>query len=94
MLDTTSDRGPGKQRLLVNADMSGLYGAIPTKEIKFEDDKVSFTLALEFGDRTFEMDFVGKLTEGKLTGELSSDQFSQQVTGTKVVRNFRRRDSR
>ena len=94
MLDTQSERGAGKQRLLVNRDMSGLYGAIPIKKIKFEDDKVSFTLALEFGDRTFEMDFAGKLTEGKLTGELASDRFSQQVTGTKVVRNFRRRDAR
>ena len=68
MLDTTSDRGTRKQRLLVNPDMSGLYGATPVKVINFEDDKVSFNLVFAFGDRTFEMDFAGKLTEGKLGG--------------------------
>ena len=65
----------------------------PVKEIRFEDSKVSFELALEFGDRTYEIDFVGKLTEGKLTGELTSDWGSQQVTGTKVTRNSRRRSA-
>ena len=94
MLETTSERGTRKQRLVVNPDMSGLYGATPVKVIKFEDDKVSFNLVFAFGDRTFEMDFAGKLTEGKLTGELANDRFSQQITGTKVVRNFRRRGGR
>ena len=93
MLETTSERGTRKQRLLVNPDMSGLYGATPVKVIKFEDDKVSFKVVREFGDRTFESDFTGKLAEGKLTGELANDRFSQQITGTKVVRNFRRRNS-
>ncbi len=93
MLEVSYDSGDRKQRLRVNTDMSGLYGAIPVKEIKFEDNKVSFELALEFGDRTYEMDFVGKLTEGKLTGELTSDWGSQQVTGTKVTRNSRRRST-
>ena len=94
MLETTSERGTRKQRLVVNPDMSGLYGATPVKVIKFEDDKVSFKVVREFGDRTFESDFTGKLAEGKLTGELASDRFSQQITGTKVVRNFRRRGGR
>ncbi len=94
MLETTSERGTRKQRLLINPDMSGLYGATPVKVIKFEDDKVSFKLVFAFGDRTFEMDFAGKLTQGKLTGELANDRFSQQITGTKIVRTRRRRDSR
>ena len=94
MLETTSDRGTRKQRLLVNPDMSGLYGATAVKEIKFEDDKVSFKVVFAFGDQTFEMDFAGKLTDGKLTGELTSDRGSQEVTGTKVVRNFGRRNNR
>ena len=94
MLDATSERGTRKQRLLINPDMSGLYGATPVKVINFEDDKVSFNLVFAFGDRTFEMDFAGKLTEGKLTGELANDRFSQQITGTKVVRTFRRRGGR
>jgi hypothetical protein len=74
--------------------MSGLYGATPVKVIKFEDDKVSFTLVFAFDDQNFEMDFAGKLSEGKLTGALASDRFTLQITGTKVVRNMRRRDSR
>ena len=93
MLEVSYDSGDRRQRLRVNADMSGLYGATPVKEIKFEDDKVSFKVVREFRDQTFEMDFVGKLTEGKLTGELTSDRGSQQVTGTKVTRNSSRRSA-
>ncbi len=94
MLEITSERGTRKQRLLVNPDMSGLYGATPVKVIKFEDDKVSFKVVFAFRDQSFEMDFAGKLTDGKLTGELGSDRFSQQITGTKVVRTFGRRGGR
>lgn len=85
-LGIASERGDRKQRLVVNPDMSGLYGALPVKEIKLEGDKVSFKLVMEFGQNRFEMDFAGKLADSKLTGELTSDRGSQKVTGTKVVR--------
>jgi len=90
-LEVTSERGSRKQRLKVNPDMSGMYGAIPIKKVNLEDNKVSFKTVLEFGERKFEMSFEGKLEESKLTGELTTPRVSQKVTGTKVIRTFRRR---
>jgi len=39
----------------------------------------------QFGDRTFEMKFAGKLAGSKLEGELSSDRGNTKVSGTKAV---------
>jgi len=89
-LEVTSERGSRKQRLKVNSDMSGLYGAIPIKKVDLKDDQVSFKIVLEFGEREFEMSFKGKLAESKLTGELTTSRGSQKVTGKKVIRTFRR----
>ncbi len=90
-LEATSERGTRKQRLVVNPDMSALYGATPVKKVTFEGDKVSFKIAMTFGDRDFEMDFQGKIQDGKLSGEMTTGMGSQKITGTKVVRTFRRR---
>jgi len=89
-LEVTSEQGSRKQRLKVNSDMSGLYGAIAIKKVDLKDDKVSFEIVLEFGERKFEMSFEGKLAESKLTGELTTSRGSQKVTGKKVIRTFRR----
>jgi hypothetical protein len=89
-LEITSERGSRKQRLKVNPDMSGLYGAIAIKKVYLKDDQVSFKIVLEFGERKFEMSFKGKLAESKLTGELTTSRGSQKVTGKKVIRTFRR----
>ena len=94
-LDITSERGPRKQRLRINPDMSALYGAMAIKKIDCENDQVSFKVTRTFGDREFEMNFQGKIQDGKLAGELTTsmgNQSSQKVTGTKVVR--RRRPAR
>jgi hypothetical protein len=93
ILESTSERGTRKQRLMVNPDMSGLYGAIPIKKVNFEEGRVDFLLVLQFGDQSFEMTFDGKLEDSKLVGELTSSRGSQKVTGTKIVRTFRRRSS-
>ena len=90
---TSEQRGTRKQRLRVNPDMSGLYGAIPLKKVNLEGNQVSFKIVLEFGDQRFEMDFAGKLEDSKLTGELTSERGSQKIKGTKVVRTFRRRST-
>ena len=92
-LEVTSERGSRKQRLKVNPDMSGMYGAVPIKKINLENDKVSFNIVREFGERKFEMNFEGKLEESKLTGELKTSRGSRKVTGTKVVRTSRRRST-
>jgi hypothetical protein len=90
-LDIESERGPRKQRLTVKPDMSGLYGSFPIKKVNFEDDKVSFKIVLEFGERKFEISFQGKLADSKLTGELTTSRGTRKVKGTKVVRTFGRR---
>ena len=92
-LETTSERGTRNQRLRVNPDMSGLYGAIPIKNINLEGNQVSFKIVLEFGDQSFEIRFEGKLDDSKLTGELTSSRGSQKIKGTKVIRTFRRRST-
>jgi len=92
-LEVTSERGTRKQRLRVNPDMSGLYGAIPIKKINLEDGQVDFLVVLEFGDQSFEIRFEGKLDDSKLTGELTSSRGSQKIKGTKVIRTFRRRST-
>jgi len=93
ILEITSDRGTRKQRLMVNPDMSALYGSMPLKKVNFEDGKVGFKLVVEFGDRKFESTFEGKIQDSKLTGELTSTRGTSKVKGTKVVRTFRRRSS-
>jgi len=93
MLDIASERGSRKQRLRVNPDMTGMYGAIPIKKINLEDGRVEFLMTLEFGDQSFEMTFDGKLEEAKLIGELKTSRGTSKITGTKVVRPVRRRSS-
>jgi hypothetical protein len=90
-IESTSERGTRKQRLMVKPDMSGLYGAIPIKKVNLEGNQVSFKIILEFGDQKFEMSFEGKVEDSKLTGELTSSRGSQKIMGTKVIRTFRRR---
>jgi hypothetical protein len=52
---------------------------------------VDFLTALKFGDQSFEIRFEGKLEDTKLTGEITTSRGSQKITGTKVIRTFRRR---
>ncbi|MBN1360892.1 MAG: hypothetical protein JW993_09880 [Sedimentisphaerales bacterium] len=89
-LQVVSERGTRPQRLVVNPDLSALYGAMAVKKVDFKDGQVSFKMAMEFGDRSFEMDFKGKVTDSKLEGELTTQMGSQKVTGTRVARRGRR----
>lgn len=92
-LDIESEQGTRKQRLRINPDMSALYGSSLIKKINLDGDKVSFKYVMTFGDREFETSFVGKMAESKLTGELTTSRGTRKVTGTKVVRTFRRRST-
>jgi hypothetical protein len=90
-LESTSERGTRQQRLVVNPDLTGLYGSLPIKKINFQNGVVDFPIVMQFGDQSFEMSFKGKIQDNKLTGEVTSDRGSQKVTGTKVVRTGGRR---
>ena len=86
ILDLTSERGSRKQRLRINPDMSGLFGALPVKKVSLEAGKVRFEAVFEFGDRKFEMGFEGMVEDSKLAGELTTARGATKVTGTRVVR--------
>ena len=90
-LDITNEWGNFKQRLLVNPDMTGLYGTIPVKKVNFENDQVSFKMVIPFGDQEFEWDFAGKIAEQKLTAKIETGRGTQEIKGTKVVRRRRGR---
>lgn len=92
-LETTSERGTRKQRMRVNPDMSGFFGAIPIKKVNFEEGRVDFLLVLQFGDQTYEMTFDGKLEDSKLTGEMTSSRGATKIKGSKIIRPSRRRPS-
>jgi hypothetical protein len=87
LLELTGERGSSKQRLKVNPDMSGMYGISPIEKINVEGDKVSFKIVMEFRQRTFEMNFEGKLEGSKLVGEISAFRGTQKVVGKKVSSN-------
>ncbi len=82
-LDIESERGPRKQRLRVNPDMSVLYGSTLIKKINLDGDKVSFKYVLQFNDQEYETSFEGKIAESKLSGELKTSRGTSKVTGTR-----------
>lgn len=87
-LTTTSDFGTRTSMMRIDGDLTGRYeffgGEIPMKNIKLEGDQVTFLLEMGFGDRTFQMDFKGKLDGKTLKGELTSERGTSQVVGSKA----------
>jgi hypothetical protein len=72
--------GSPKQRLIVNPDMTGVYGVTPINKITLEGDKVSFKVT---GGR-YPFVFECKLDGLKLTGVQKTSRDSQIVTGEKM----------
>jgi hypothetical protein len=83
-LDVAGGFGSSRQRLKVNPDLSGMYGTAPIEKVNLEGDKVSFKIVMEFGRRTFEMNFEGSIDGPKLTGELTTFRGAQKISGKKV----------
>ena len=90
-LDLDTERGPRKQRLRVNPDMSALYGSTVIEKIDLDGDKVSFKYVVTFNDQDYETSFAGKIADSKLTGEVTTSRGTSKVTGTR--RAFRGRGS-
>lgn len=85
-LAITSERGEFKQILVVNPDLSALYGPTAVEKIELEDNKVSFKVAFGSGERSFESEFKGQLDGEKLTGEMTGFRDTvQKVTGKKIA---------
>jgi hypothetical protein len=86
-LTIASERGERKQILQVNGDLSGMYGSTAIDKVNLEADQVSFKLTMGFGERTFDIEFKGKLADGKLTGQITGFRDSvREVDGTKLVK--------
>jgi len=54
------------------------------KNIKLEGDQVTFILEMGFGDRTFQLDFKGKLDGTILKGQMTSERGTSEVVGKKL----------
>jgi tRNA G37 N-methylase Trm5 len=84
-LEVKSEFGTGKQVLTVYPDMSGLYGPTPVEKIRVDGDTVSFTVSTEFGEQRMEWDFAGRLEGGVLSGTMSGERGSFELSGRKII---------
>jgi hypothetical protein len=59
-----------------NADgtLAGKWGSDALSNVKLDGQKLTFTRTVQFGDNEFTLDYAGTVTDGKITGNLSSDQ--------------------
>lgn len=84
-LTVTSDRGTRTNLLTIEPDLTGRYesfgGEIPIKDLKLEGDQVTFNIEGGFGDRTFKMEFKGKLDGKTLKGQMVSERGTSEITG-------------
>jgi hypothetical protein len=87
-LTTVSDFGTRTIMMTINPDLSGRYesfgGETPMKNVKFENGQLTFDLETGWGDRTFNMDFKGKVDGKTLKGEMNSDRGTTEITGKKL----------
>jgi len=61
-------------------------GLSELRDIKYEDNKLSFVQVSRFGDREFRSDFAGSIEGGTLTGTVSSERGELQMEGTRMRR--------
>ncbi|MFH1718013.1 MAG: hypothetical protein ABIF19_11715, partial [Planctomycetota bacterium] len=68
-----------------NADgtLAGKWGSAELSNVKFEDNKLTFTRTTRFGDREFTTNFTGTLKGGELGGLMSSDRGEYPATGAR-----------
>jgi hypothetical protein len=74
--------------MTVNPDLTGRYefffSEIAMKDLKLEGSQVTFTIESSFGDQTFKSDFKGKLEDGTLKGQMTSERGTSEITGKKL----------
>jgi len=87
-LTTTSEQGTFTQNLTIFPDMTARYqffdGEIPVKDLKLDNNQVTFTIEMGFGDQTFEMKFKGTLAGKELNGEFATSNGAIKATGKKI----------
>lgn len=70
----------------LTAQWISLWGVVDLKDVKFEENKLSFVQVVQFGDNEFTSNFMGTIVDGKLTGTLSSDRGESNVEGVRSPR--------
>jgi len=58
---------------------------VPIKDLKVEGSDVSFKVEMSFRERSFEMEFKGRLEGNTLDGEFITERGARPVTGKRVV---------
>jgi hypothetical protein len=61
------------------------FGESDVNDLKLDGDKLTFNISFGFGDRSFSMDFSGKLAGDTLKGQFTSDRGTQDVDGKRVM---------
>ncbi|NLW83492.1 MAG: hypothetical protein GXY41_03660 [Phycisphaerae bacterium] len=64
--------GDRVQRLIVNPDLSGMFGATAVEKITVEGNSVSFVVSMGFGDFSFDNTFKGNLEGERLVGQMTA----------------------
>lgn len=87
-LTSETEQGTFTQNLTIFPDMTGRYqffdGEIPVKDLKLDNNVVTFGIEMGFGDQVFELKFKGTLAGKELNGEFTSDQGASKATGKKL----------
>lgn len=65
------------------------WGMNELKDVKFEDNKLSFTQVVRFGDQEMTSKFTGTIEEGELSGLLVSDRGESEIQGKRAPRTPR-----
>lgn len=83
-LDVTSDSGTRKQLLRVFPDLSARFGVVAIEKINLDGDDLTFKTSVQYGDRTYDISFAGRIAGRKLTGQITTSSMgTAQVTGQK-----------
>jgi hypothetical protein len=62
------------------------WGMNELKDVKFEDNKLSFTQVFRFQDQEMTSKFTGTIEEGKLSGLMISDRGEMEIQGKRAPR--------
>ena len=73
----------------LTAQWISFWGVIDLKDVKFEENKLTFVQVVQFGDNEWTSNFTGTIEEGKLKGILSSDRGESEVEGQRSGRSPR-----
>jgi len=85
---TETQRGTRKRVLTLKEDMTGTYRMrdreVPVKELKMEGLEITFKLEMSYGERSFTMDFRGKVEGDTLNGEFITQRGNRKVKGKRA----------